>query len=90
MLVVPFSMIRGFRAHESDLNQAATDIALTGLSAGALGTVTWSFVPSKATAVFGSLVRRPGWLSVGPPLYVPVLVPALSAALVPEVSPRRQ
>ena len=54
------------------------------------GSFTRWLVPLNVTDVLGSLAIAPGDPSAGPLRYVPLWLPAVSAAVVPEVSPSRQ
>jgi len=53
--------------------------------------LTYWFVPLKLAALLLMLSgKAPAWARVTPLVYAPVLVPWLSAALVPEISSNRQ
>ncbi len=72
------------------LIHASTDTTVGRTNDADDGTITVCAVPENAAALSGSLVSRPVAPSVTPPWYVPGFAPALSAALVPDASFRRQ
>jgi hypothetical protein len=71
------------------LIQASTVTAVEASTAGENGIATESLTPSKRADLSVSLDTRPVWPSSVPLRYVPGVVPAASAAVVPDVSPRR-
>ena len=72
------------------LIHASTETAFVGDKVVADGTVTCCGEPENVTALFVSPVSKPVAPSVGLPAYVPLCPPVTSAAVVPDVSPRRQ